>query len=482
MNERHVLNWDKPIERYFEEISRIPRNSECEREISGYVVDFAARRDLEVYQDELCNVIVKKPASADRQGIAPVILEGHMDMVCAKTAESSHDFSRDPVQLCLNDGVLTAKGTTLGADDGFGVAYMLAILDDDSLSHPPLECVFTVQEETNMVGARYLDKSRLEACRMIGLDGDRERETFVGCACSDRIILKRDYVLEEAEGAVTELRLDGFYTGNYQGIVHPECGNVIKIAARLLRGLTDRGISYQICRWRGGEMENKNPFETSVLLVLSEEDTDRAEAALEKDFREILEEFEDQRYRGALTLSFGTQASKGLSREESRRLAAMIHAMPNNLFQAGVLDQEMRVINNIGTVQLADGVCEIVMSARGKQGSRELELVRCCEDVAAIADFDVIVEERYRSWPYNRDSKLRALANRIAEEDYGFNFREETCPGGLEVAYFFEGKEDFDALQLGPDLEGLHTPDEKMDMASFHRVYDLVCRMLSEMA
>ena len=482
MNEKHVLNWDSPIERYFEEISRIPRNSESEKEVSDYVAAFAKERGFEVYQDEIWNVIVKKPASADRQGRAPVMLEGHLDMVCAKTAESGHDFTKDPIELCLEDGILTARGTTLGADDGFGVAYMLAILDDDSLSHPPLECVFTVQEETDTVGACCLDKGKLASNRMIGLDGDRERETFVGCACSDRVVLKKCYELEPAVGTATQLKLDGFYTGNYQGIVHPECGNAIKMAARLLRSLQDRKISYQICRWNGGELENMNPFDTRLVIALAEEDAAEAETAMRKEFETILEEFEDPRYNGDLTLNFGAEASKALSREDSRRLAAMLHAMPNNMFQAGVLDKEMRVVNNIGTICLEEGHCEVVMAGRAKQGSGELELVRCCEDVAAIADFDVIVEERYRSWPYNRDSKLRALANRIAEEDYGFTFREEICPGGLEVAYFFEGKEDFDALQLGPDLEGLHTPDEKMDMASFHRMYDLVCRMLSEMA
>ena len=193
MENTSVLNPQIPIEKYFEELSRIPRESGNEEAVSAYIVRFAQERGLSYTQDALWNDVIYKDASSDKQAAEPVILRVHMDMVCAKTAACSHDFQKDPIALHLEDGILTADGTTLGADDGFGAAYMLAVLEDDTLPHPPLECVFTVQEEMGTIGAEQLDESLLKAKRMINLDGDEEGATFEACSCSDRVLLDRSY-------------------------------------------------------------------------------------------------------------------------------------------------------------------------------------------------------------------------------------------------------------------------------------------------
>ena len=193
MENTSVLNPQIPIEKYFEELSRIPRESGNEEAVSAYIVRFAQERGLSYTQDALWNDVIYKDASPDKQAAEPVILQAHMDMVCAKTAACSHDFQKDPIALHLEDGILTADGTTLGADDGFGAAYMLAVLEDDTLPHPPLECVFTVQEEMGTIGAEQLDESLLKAKRMINLDGDEEGATFEACSCSDRVLLDRSY-------------------------------------------------------------------------------------------------------------------------------------------------------------------------------------------------------------------------------------------------------------------------------------------------
>lgn len=187
MENTSVLNPQIPIEEYFEELSRIPRESGNEEAVSAYIVRFAQERGLSYTQDTLWNDVIYKDASPDKQAVEPVILQAHMDMVCAKTAACPHDFRKDPIALHLEDGILTADGTTLGA------AYMLAVLEDDTLPHPPLECVFTVQEETGTIRAEQLDKSLLKAKRMINLDGDEEGATFVACSCSDRVLLDHSY-------------------------------------------------------------------------------------------------------------------------------------------------------------------------------------------------------------------------------------------------------------------------------------------------
>lgn len=184
----YILDQTKPICRFFEEISKIPRETEHEEEISDYLLKFAKDRNLECWRDGLWNVVIKKPESKGREHLKPIILQAHTDMVCARIPESSHDFRKDPIEFVVNGNILRARDTSLGADDGFGVAYILAILDDDTIAHPPLECVFTTQEEhKSMVGAENLDVSGLTAKRMINLDGDGETATFVSSACSDLV-------------------------------------------------------------------------------------------------------------------------------------------------------------------------------------------------------------------------------------------------------------------------------------------------------
>lgn len=477
MDYTYTLNPQIPIEKYFEEISQIPRESGNEKAISDYIVAFAKSHGLKYFRDEMWNVVVWKAASAGKEAAAPVMLQAHTDMVCAKIAESFHNFLKDPLTLKLQDNILRADGTTLGADDGFGVAYMLAVLADDTLSHPPLECVFTVQEETGTVGAKMLDKSILTAKRMINLDGDQERATFVSCACSDRVVLKETFTpMPTSESAVT-LRLDGFSTGTYQGVTHPECGNVIKMAARLLHRLTVCGVSYRLVNWHAGTAENFNPLEGEVTFITNAPRAE-VELLLQSEFTLILKEINEAQYNGCLHLQFDVSASEALTPQDSERLVNVLWLMPNNTFHASI--EEALTINNIGTVSLEKGTFQVVMSCRSKLGSCEKQLVQHCMTLAQGLGLKVETQVRYSPWPYIEHSPMREMANQTAMELYGYTLEEEVCPGGLEIGYFFTD-DDFDAVMLGPDLKHLHTPEEAMDMASFHRVYALLCAMLKQM-
>jgi len=357
------------------------------------------------------------------------------------------------------------------------VAYMLAVLADDTLSHPPLECVFTVQEETGTVGAKMLDKSILTAKRMINLDGDQERATFVSCACSDRVVLKETFTpMPTSESAVT-LWLDGFSTGTYQGVTHPECGNVIKMAARLLHRLTVCGVSYRLVNWHAGTAENFNPLEGEVTFITNAPRAE-VESLLQSEFALILKEINEEQYNGCLHLRFDISASEALTPQDSERLVNVLWLMPNNTFHASI--EEALTINNIGTVSLEKGAFQVVMSCRSKLGSCEKQLVQHCMTLAQNLGLKAETQVRYSPWPYIEHSPMREMANQTAMELYGYTLEEDVCPGGLEIGYFFTD-DNFDAVMLGPDLKHLHTPEECMNMDSFHRVYALLCAMLTRM-
>lgn len=480
MSGKNILNHVHPIEKYFEEISRIPRGIRNEKAISDYVVAFAKARNLDVYQDEYWNVIVKKPAGPGGENKAPIALQAHLDMVCAKTPDSAHDFEKDSIELILTDGVLTARDTTLGADDGFGVSYILAILDDKKLPHPPLECIFTVQEESNNEGAQFLDKSRISADRMIGLDGDSETSTFVSCFCSHRLVMEKNFERTLPKGKAYAVTVDELSMGVYQGVCHPECGNAIKMTARILMQALLSGVSLELVSWEGGKAENQNPF-FSRAVIYTETEREELEKILRDEFALMMEEFEDERYVGRLQVeSCADTQNQAMTASDSKALVEAVYLMPSNLVQS-TLDGVSASVSNIGLIAVSGGHSQLTLSTRSKHFSMEKQVLQRCRSVGENHGFTVHTESRYSPWPYDKDSEMRSLANRIMLRERGCVMEEEVCPGGLELGWFFDGKDQLDVLQLGPDLEGLHTPEEKMDMASFHRVYDLLRNMLAEM-
>ena len=254
---------------YFEEISAIPRESGNEKQISDYLVAFAKDHGLWVYQDDVHNVIIKKAASAGAEGKPAVMLQGHIDMVCDKLGSVEHDFTKDGIDLVVTDGVLTANGTTLGADNGIAVALMLTVLDDDTLAHPALECVFTTDEESGLVGAETLDKSQIDARTMINLDSEEEGVATVSCAGGVVVTYTRPITREHASGSVLTLEISGLLGGHSGADIHLERGNGNLIMARIVERLMIAGEP-ALVSFNGGTKDNAINRECKAELVYAD--------------------------------------------------------------------------------------------------------------------------------------------------------------------------------------------------------------------
>lgn len=486
MNKTFILDQKVPIEYFFEKISSIARNIGEEKNISNYIVDFAKEKNFWVHQDNLWNVIIKKPATKGYENSSPVILQAHLDMVCIKTPENPHDFEKDPIELIVDNGNIIANGTTLGADDGYGIAYILAILDNKEIEHPPLECVFTTQEESENVGVQHLNFELLNGKRIIGLDIDSEHSTYVSCFCSDKIILEKNFKLNSHNGLWCQLSIINMESDVIAGVIHPECGNAIKIIARLLNSLLQHDIQIYIKEMYGGLRENSIPLQCKTEFAFDKFEFDKVKYILENEFSNIKNEMGMQHFKADLSMekSYSNKESidkQCLSSTDSETIVNVLYMIPNNLFQYDIEKNEVISINNVGLLKIIDGQFELTSSARSRYTSSEQQLVEHIKLIAKNHKLNCVVSERYRTWKYNEDSELRKIAAEILLEEQKVKLHEDICLGGLELAYFSKQIPELDVFCLGADVQNCHTTSESLNLKSFHRSYGVLLKILKRL-
>lgn len=465
-------------EKYFGAVSAIPRPSTMERAVSDYVAQTARDLGLQYHQDALGNVIVWKPASSGRETEAPVMLQAHMDMVTVCAPGAVHDFERDPLALYEDDaGRLRARDTTLGADDGYGCAYLLAAMTE-RFSHPPLECVFTVQEENGCYGAQGLDTSLLSSRRMIGLDTmgqDIEYTCCVSCYCSDRLTVTREVAPVPTSSGRLSLRLSGVQPVRTGALVHPEQGNAIKIMARLLASLP---LPYQLIRLQGGEAENYNPVACEAEIAVSEAEIDSVKAGLEETLRTVDGEVNEGSQRLRLEIGELGAVDVACSREDTQQIIALLDLMPSATFEISPRDGSMIATNNVGIVQLDGRAFRLIMSDRARDAGCLDGITRRARTLCALCGCALTVETRYMPWVYRPDSPLLRATASLMKERFGHDMVENICPGGLELCDFLPRMPDLDCVMFAPIGGACHSTAEWMDRASFNRMYGFLKELL----
>lgn len=472
----HVLNQGFLPEKYFEEICAIPHGSYNEKPLSDHLVRLAQEHGLRYRQYPNSNVIIYKPASAGYEDHEPVMLQAHIDMVCEKEPGCEHDFEKDPLQLYVEDGCLHARGTTLGADDGVGVAYMMSILADETAQHPPLECVFTVQEEVGLIGAKELAFEDLSAKRMIGMDDMGGNTCYVSACGSQHIAMERTYEYAVHEGPAYTLTVDGLLGGHSGVCIKSERGNAIKLAARVLRKLSEK-YPVQIGSVRGGDKDNAIPFVCEVVFTCG---ADRE--AVELIVREMGEifrselEFSDPDVQ--LTLGTGT-ASRVLSEKDSSELIRMLCLMPHGLRHKSMKIAGLTTVSeNLANIRTEQDRIVIRYFTRSEQSSY-LEVM--ADELGIICDlfgYSVEYAEAEPGWKYEEHSPIREALFAAYHEVTGEHMTPIAEHGGLETGFISGGIPGIDIVTCGPLCEGYHTTKEFLDLESFHTIYEVICHTL----
>ena len=468
---------------FFEDISAIPSGSSNEKAVSDFLVSFAAARGLWCHQDALHNVIIRKPASAGAEGAPALMLQGHLDMVCEKRADVSHDFETDGLDLIVEDGVLRANGTTLGGDNGIAVALMMTVLDDDTLAHPALECVFTTQEETGLGGAAALDKSLLTARTMINLDSEDEGVATVSCAGGMRYTLTRPLTRTRTEGTRVHLSIAGLL-GGHSGIdIDKERVNADVLMGRLLNRLLHETAGRLVC-FAGGTKDNAIPRECTAELIYTQADeAARAVQLAEAMARDFSGEITADEPDFSCTVRTQPGSADAMSDADARALIGAVCLAPNGVRRRN-LKQDAFVVTslNLGIVDTAGDTARLAFAPRSSVASLQADTTDRLALLAETFGFGTEITGAYPGWQFAADSPVRDCFCESYETMFGSPLKIEAIHAGLECGLFSDALPGLDAIAVGPTIRGCHTPDEHLPLDSCERFYRLLCDVLARLA
>ena len=462
----------KSVLRFFEELCAIPHGSGNTAAASDWAVDFAKTRGLRYRRDEAGNVVIWKDASPGYEDHPAVMLQGHLDMVCVADAGVDHDFTKDGLELAVDGDWIRARGTTLGGDDGIAVAMAMAVLDDDAIPHPPLEAVFTVDEEIGLLGATALDCSDLKSKYLLNIDSEAEGILTVGCAGGARCDLHIPLPAEAASGDVFTLSVSGLPGGHSGAEIHKNIPNANRVLARCLTSLP--GV--RLISLHGGEQDNAIPGQAEARVLLPAGGADSG--LLESAFRQALAG--EVPGASCALAQTGGGTCRALSGEDSRRALELILSAPNGVqAMEPDLPGQVRTSLNLGILRLEEGALRLTWSVRSSAAAEKEALVEKLKALSAAGSFTRRGD--YPAWEYRKDSPLRDTMVAVFKEQYGREPKVETIHAGLECGILSAKMPELDAVSFGPDLADIHTPRERASLSSLRRTWAYLVAVLARL-
>jgi dipeptidase D len=464
----------KAVFDYFAEINKVPRPSKHEEKMIAYLKDFAEKNSLAFKTDEAGNVLIAKPATPGMEGRPTVVLQGHMDMVCEKRSDRVIDFENDPIETFIDGEWMRAKGTTLGADDGIGVALAMAILTDSAIKHGPIECLFTRDEETGLTGAFAIEPGFMTGKYLINLDSEDEGEIFIGCAGGVNTDIEFEYYAESIpEGYVAMRVVVDKLTGGHSGDdINKNRANANKVLARFLYDIGGR-YDMKLCSIDGGNLHNAIPRHAEAVIAVPEEQKHE----IRSDFNIFAAAIQDEYHTTEPTAEFLMESVEtpetAIDDITANNLIAALNAVHNGVYEwSQDIPNFVETSSNLASVKMPEeGKIKIVASQRSSTHS---QLDAVCNVVASafnLAGADVLINEGYPGWKPNPDSELLKIAVEKYKELFGKEPKVRAIHAGLECGLFSEKYPGLDMVSFGPTLRGVHSPDEKLLIPTVEMVW-----------
>lgn len=469
--------------KYFLEICEIPRPSKKEEKITAYLLEFAQKQGLEARRDEIGNVVIFKSATPGKENVKPVVLQSHTDMVCEKHSNVEHNFDTDPIIPRIEEGWVKANGTTLGADDGIGIASQLAILASNDIEHGPIECIFTVDEETGLTGAFEMKPGFFTGKTLLNLDSEDEGELFIGCAGGVDTLATFVYDKRPVPSGYVAFRMEvkGLLGGHSGDDIHKGHGNSIKI---LNRFLWKSNMKYDICLSEigGGNLRNAIPRESKALFTIDPSYVQ----SLKADFKEFVQEVKDELALTdsgvVLTLEEAVLPETAICESVQFDLLNALYSCPNGVIAMSFeMPGLVETSTNLASVKMEDADKIVVTtSQRSSVNSAKVDISQMVESVFRLANASVVHSDGYPGWKPNTNSEILRITEKAYKKLFGEKPIVRAIHAGLECGLFLEKYPELDMISFGPTIRGAHSPEERLDIQSTQKYWDLLLEVLRE--
>jgi dipeptidase D len=480
MNIKHEKT--KEILDLFEKISAIPRCSKNEEKIAAFLMDWAKKNNLAARQDKIGNVVIRVPGTPGYEKTATVVIQGHMDMVCEKTADSPHDFSKDPIRFVFDGEWLKADKTTLGADNGIALAMAMALAMDKKAAHPPLELLFTVDEETGLTGANALQGDFIEGKILLNVDSEDEGVFTVGCAGGRDTHITLPLHYEDPPAGYVMARLKaGNMTGGHSGVnINEERANAIRVLVRAILRL-QKEADVRIADIAGGTAHNAIPRDAWADIFVGKDSYKGMEKTVEDLDKVFRHEFKntDPNLKLSLEPMPETTGKRALTPESSPKIANLLFALPHGVAAMSTdMPGLVETSNNLANVKIRNSKLEVILSQRSSVMSRLHALTERVEIIGRLAGAEAVSGNGYPSWQPNLQSPLLARCQVVYEKLFGKKPHVEAIHAGLECGIIGDKKPGMDMISFGPTLKNPHSPDEKIQVETIGKVWDFMVELL----
>ena len=466
--------------KYFAEISRIPRPSKHEEAMTKYVSETAKKFGLQVKTDKFGNVVVKKPATPGREHVRTICLQGHLDMVPEKNKDKVHDFLKDPIELVRNGNVLMANGTTLGADNGVAVATNLAIIEDKSLEHGPLEFLFTVDEETGLTGASNLAPGFLESKTLMNLDSEEEGSIYVGCSGGkdSTATWKVDFEKAPAQTVSAQLKVAGLKGGHSGLEIDKGRGNAVKILNRALLALEPFGV--RISYIEGGNKHNAIPREAEAIVYVPKKKFATAVEVIGKFNALAKAEISTVDPQMEITLAeVKVKKGKVIKKGVQKKILQTVAALPHGVMKMSAdIPGLVETSTNVAVIKTEKKSITVVTSQRSSVASEIEEIVHTVSSIFELGGATVTHGDGYPGWKPNLNSDILKVARSTYKQLYGKEAEVKAIHAGLECGIIGEKMQGMDMISFGPTLEGVHSPDEKIYIDTVEKYWNFLMGIL----
>lgn len=468
---------------HFYELSQVPRPSKREHKAVEFVRQFAIKNNFKFKEDKVGNIVISIPASKGKEKSPTIVLQGHVDMVCEKNKGTKHDFDKDPIKLVKSGEWITADGTTLGADNGIGVAAGMAVALDKSAVHGPLEILCTIDEETGMTGVNELKPKFISGKILLNMDSEEDGAFYVGCSGGQDTagIFQLEYTRARRNTIPVEVLITGLKGGHSGLDIQRQRGNAIKLLGQLLNRID---ISYQIARISGGSLRNAIPREAEAVLLINPKDLSKLRKATKLFTKDALNELKTT--DGGLTVKvkkLNEKFSKGIKTELSKTIVNTILALPHGIISMSPdIPDLVETSTNLATVNMTEDSLIMGTSQRSAIDSAKNNIANTIEAIFNLAGAKVTVGDGYPGWKPNMDSKLLKISKSVYKKMYKKDPEIKAIHAGLETGLLGAKYPGIDMISFGPTIEGAHSPDERVNIKAVEKFYNLLKGILKELA